>query len=276
MVFINGLYGIWQANFAALFNTDEIQTALQQKAAGWINHIEYFESIDSTNAYLMQADTAVHGCVCIADYQTEGKGRSGKQWLSAAGTNLLFSLGWSPRKSPGAAVSLVVAVAVADALRQNGLDNVGLKWPNDVLVEGAKLAGVLLESRIRGAQIALVIGVGLNLKNNPALLSDVTQPWVDLEQLGMGDIQRQVLLIDILVSLSNRFRQLETEGFAQIRDDWLAYHALNGATVSYEFEGGIQYGVITGLNPLGALLLASNGEVKALCAGEIHHVRLKS
>lgn len=246
---------------------------MQINGASWINHINYFESIDSSNTYLMRSDQPVHGRVCITDYQTLGKGRRGRQWISSAGGNLLFSLGWTPKKPQGSEVGLVVGVAIADVLSQMGLDNVTLKWPNDVLVKGEKLVGILLESRVRGKQVELVIGVGLNVKIDPAELGDIETPWVDLARLGKTDIHRQTLLVKLLSAISMRLEQFEIEGFAPIRADWLAYHAMDGIMVSYELAGQIKTGTIMSLDLDGGLLLESNGETVKVSSGEIHTLR---
>lgn len=263
----------YQALSFTLFKIDEIQAALQENELAWVDNIEYFESIDSTNSQLMRRSGSIHGCLCIADFQTQGKGRQGKRWLSSAGANLMFSLGWAPGKPTGAELSLVVGVGVADALKQLGLENVSLKWPNDVLVEQAKLAGILLESRTRGKQTEFVIGLGLNIDNAPNMMRDVTSPWVSLKQLGLEDIDRQRLLIDIVSQISQRLNQLANEGFSAIRLDWLAYDALAGAKVRYIANGKNQIGEIIGLGEEGALLIESGGNTIAVNSGEITTLR---
>jgi BirA family biotin operon repressor/biotin-[acetyl-CoA-carboxylase] ligase len=252
---------------------DEIQAALQENKAGWVDEIEYFESIDSTNTYLMQCDGPIHGRLCITDFQTQGKGRHGKRWLSDAGSNLMFSLGWAPHRPVGAELSLVVGVAIADALKLLGLSNISLKWPNDILFEHAKLAGVLLESRTRGRQTEFVIGIGLNIDNTPDSMRDATRPWVSLRRLGLIGIDRPHLLINIVREISKRLKQLEQVGFAPIRVDWLAFHALQGAKVSYKAKAGNQIGKIVGLDECGALLLEANGKINTVNSGEINTLR---
>ncbi len=255
------------------FNPGEIKAALHKNGVAWINTPEYFDSIASTNDYLLGMQDPMHGHVCIADYQTQGKGRRGKQWYGSVGGNLMFSLGWAPVAPLNSEVSLLVGVALADALTQAGVKGIGLKWPNDVLLEGAKLAGVLIESRIRGKQAEIVIGVGLNIRHQPADLKEVNRPWTDLARLGMKNINRQRMLINILIELTYRLEQFEAKGFKPIREDWLAYHAHQGMQMNFLYQGEACVGRAVGLNDNGALLFESGGEIIAVNSGEVSSLR---
>ncbi|MEE9446596.1 MAG: biotin--[acetyl-CoA-carboxylase] ligase [Arenicellales bacterium] len=256
------------------FDFDKIRASLQQQSCEWIDQFEFFESIGSSNTELMRQDT-LHGKVYVADFQTEGKGRLGKRWQSGAGSSLMFSLGWSPDVALTAPLSLVVGVALVDALRQLGVQNVGLKWPNDVLAGEAKLAGILVESKTLGARTHYVIGVGLNIWHQTAGLSEVEQAWTDLHALGF-ELDRTVILSTILIGLDKRFRQLLEHGFAPIRQDWLARHALQDARVSFQHGNEIREGKIMGINQLGALEIQTQNGLEVLHSGEINTVRLNS
>lgn len=255
------------------FNPRKIEEILCENGVSWIQRPEYFESIDSSNNYLLGLRGSLHGRVCICDYQTRGKGRLGKQWHSSAGFNLMFSLGWVPNQVLSSEVSLVVGVALADALKRMGVGGIGLKWPNDIQHDGRKLAGVLIESRVRGSQAELVIGVGLNLQHQPGDMSAVDQPWTDLRQMGHSKIDRQQLLTRILIELACRLEQLEAQGFKPIREDWLAYHAYQGTTMNYCYRGENREGKVVGLDVRGALLFEFNGEQVAVSSGEVSRLR---
>ncbi len=256
-----------------MFDVSQIRLALLENDIRWIKTVEYFDNIDSTNAYLMRADKLVHGHLCITDYQTQGKGRHGKKWVSSAGASLMFSLGWAPNMQVGAEVSLAVGVAVADTLKQMGLEHVALKWPNDVLVDGAKLAGILLESRVRSTRTELVIGMGLNIHLQKAPLDMSGSTWTDLSQHGWVEVNRQVLLIALLGHISARLQQMEKNGFAPIRDDWLAYHAFAGSTLRYELNGQSLTGKVVGLDNSGALMLETQGKIHTVTSGEVNMLR---
>ena len=255
------------------FNPQKIKEILYENGVSWIQRSEYFESIDSSNDYLLGLRGSLHGRVCICDYQARGKGRLGKQWHSTAGLNLMFSLGWVPGKALLPEVSLVVGVALADALKCMGVEGIGLNWPNDIQHDGRKLAGVLIESRVRGSQAELVIGVGLNVQHRPSDMAAVDQPWTDLWHMGHSNIDRQQLLIRILIELARRLEQLETQGFRPIREDWLGYHAYQGTTMNYCYQGETREGKVVGLNNRGALLFDFNGEQVAVSSGEVSRLR---
>ena len=258
------------------FNPQEIEQDLRENGVSWIQCPEYFESIDSSNDYLLGLPDSLHGRVCICDFQTRGKGRLGKQWYSSAGLNLMFSLGWVPSHALSSEVSLIVGVALADALKRMGIEGIGLKWPNDIQHDGRKLAGVLVESRIRGSRAELVIGVGLNVQHQPGDMAAVDQPWTDLRQLGLSNISRQQLLTRILIELARRLEQLETQGFRPIREDWLAYHAYQGTTMNYCYQGENREGKVLGLDARGALLFEFNGEQVAVSSGEVSRLRAQA
>jgi len=242
----------------------------------WIRRPEYFTSINSTNDHLLAGPDSVHGRLCIADFQTRGKGRLGKQWYGSAGTNLMFSLGWQPRRQVASEVSLVASLALASALDSLGVEGVELKWPNDVLVHGAKLAGILIESRTRGRHTEFVLGIGLNIQHQPADLKDVDRPWTDLMQQGMRRVDRQAVLIEILYSLSCRLQQLESRGFGTMREDWLSYHAYQGTQMNYQYQGQTCVGRVVGLDHSGALIFETEGRRVAVRSGEVSSLRVEA
>lgn len=259
--------------FFARMDLNEVKTALCERGVDWITEIDYFESIESSNDYLMAANSPLHGRLCIADYQTRGKGRHGKQWLSTRGRNLMFSLGWSPQQTPGAQLSLVAGLAIADALRAVGVTGVSLKWPNDIMIAEAKLGGVLLESRVRGRRFEIVIGVGLNMSQQLDELAAVENSWKDLAACGYGSIGREAMLIAILCELDKRLTQFETLGFAGIRDDWLGYFLHQGMKMQYQHNAKRCVGRVVGLDETGALQLETNGELIAVHSGEVNTLR---
>ena len=256
------------------FNSSEIHARLQEKGVHWISEIQYFDSIDSSNSYLMSLASA-HGKVCIADFQTQGRGRRGKQWHSPAGQSIMFSLGWAPTVAIQGEISLVVGVALADVLADLGVEGLELKWPNDVQVAGAKLAGILIESRIKGQRVEVVMGIGLNVDHDKAGLDKIETDWTDIKSLGLKAISREALLVLILTGIAQRLAQFEQHGFAQIRKDWLAYHADQGREVSFSHKGQQRTGIISGLDARGALLIECDGENIAVNSGEVHSIRGK-
>ncbi len=254
---------------SAPFQPQKITAALAGRGFGWIHTAEYFDAIDSTNDYLLACNGPLHGHLCITDFQTRGKGRRGKQWQAAKGSSLMFSLGWSPGDRLQAETSLIVGVALADALAELGVSGLGLKWPNDLMAGGRKLAGVLVETRLRGRQIEAVIGVGLNVCHRRGEMRRVERPWTDLAQQGLAEPDRQQLLLGILSHLARRLHQFEQTGFERVRADWLAYHAYNGREMSYQYQGERRVGRVEGLDEQGALLMRSGDRLVPVNSGEV-------
>lgn len=248
---------------------DHIAAQLAERGLGWVQRVDCFDSIESTNDYLLQSRDSVHGHLCVTDFQSRGKGRRGKQWQAAPGSSLMFSLGWQPEGPLRAEISLVVGVALADALRAMGVSGLGLKWPNDLLADGRKLAGVLVESRTLEQRSEVVIGVGLNLHHHQAEMRQVERSWTDLSRLGFKALDRQSLLVDILARLGQRLQQFERTGFAAARADWLDYHAFQDCEISFRHREQRRVGTVVGVDEQGALLIRTDGRVVPVYSGEV-------
>ena len=164
-----------------LLDKNEVLKAIGEQRA-WFN-LQILDEVKSTNTYLMQNKNAAHATCVAAHVQTNGKGRRGRTWVSQLGASLTFSLLW--RFQCGAAalsgLSLAVGVALIRALNSLGVNDAQLKWPNDVLIEGKKLAGILIELQgdLEGPSAA-VIGVGFNLNLPKNVLASIDQPAIDL------------------------------------------------------------------------------------------------
>lgn len=237
--------------------------------------IEWVESCDSTNARLVDApppdDGRVH--VLVADRQTAGRGRRGRQWQSWQGASLTFSVLW--RFEPGApapaGLSLTSGLALARALEALGVQGVQLKWPNDVLVHGEKLAGILVELLpTRGRPPAAVIGIGLNLR----LPADAHFPG----QTGVTDLaraldaappSRSAVLATLLAELLHLFDTYAIAGFPALRGAWEQRNAFAELPVAIAGEGSTQFGICTGVDDDGALLLQTESGMQRVLAGDV-------
>jgi len=259
---------------SAVFNLRGFTQSVRDQGPSWITQIEYFDTLASSNDYLMGLDAPLHGRLCIVGYQTQGKGRQGKRWQATPASNLLFSLGWTPPDRPGPELSLVVGLAIADMLNAAGVPEVGLKWPNDVLIGEAKIAGILLESRLSHAVFELVIGVGLNIAIDAAVMHDVDSCWSDLNRAGVVAQSREFWLQALLLQLDMRFTQLQQQGFGAIREAWLGYHVHQGVKMRYQHQGLSRTGRVVGLNEAGALLIETEGEIRAVMSGEVNTLRV--
>ena len=229
----------------------------------------------STNSVLMErvALGAKSGTVLAAEYQSEGRGRRGRRWFAPLCGGVTFSLLW--RFNQGAAqlscLSLALGVAVARALRELGLHDVQLKWPNDILHRFLKLGGILIElsGDVLGPTFA-VIGVGVNVRLDEPSLVRIDQATTDLASLLDRLPPRSMILGKLLVHLGKVLAQFEAKGFAPLRDEWLAYHAYQNRSVRMLLpRNAVEEGVVSGVAEDGSLLLDRRGGVTRYTVGEI-------
>jgi len=238
-------------------------------------HIRILDAVDSTNSVLMHAAEAgaPDGSVVCTEYQFAGRGRRGRQWHSILGGSLTFSVLWRFEEGIAALVglSLAVGVAIARALNRFSRFPVKLKWPNDVLVDYRKLAGILVEIQgdIQGPSFA-VVGIGLNV-NLPAVHRDsIDQAVIDLEEMQVR-VDRNILLASCLVELKAVMNVMQEQGFAALRDEWEAHHAHAGQSVSLLLpDRQVVTGTALGIDDSGAFLLQTeNGTRMAYNSGDI-------
>ena len=252
--------------------------------------VDVLSQCDSTNSVLLsRAETgAASGTVVAATLQTSGRGRRGREWIAAPGDSLTFSLLW--RFAPGSVpigLSLAIGVAVARGLEKVGAGDtpqslepdrregravsgkppwgVGLKWPNDVLYQGKKLGGILIEL-LPGAPHVAVIGIGINRRLPHALPDDVRATAAALgDHIEINELLA-VLLIELLIVLE----KFAATGFAGLRGDWMTYHAFQDAPVVLlsDFLPPKQ-GICRGVDHEGALMFEVNGHIERILSGEI-------
>lgn len=223
--------------------------------------------VDSTQtvAFALAADGAADRTVVVAQAQTAGRGRRGRLWLDEPGASLLTSIILRPRLEPARlpTLSLAAGVAVVEALeRVTGLKP-RLKWPNDVLVDGRKLAGILLESRI-GPSPLVVLGIGVNLAQR-VFPADLAERATSVRLASGRRVDADTLLTALLESLDAWRTRLETEGWAPIRERWRALTETLGRRVSVD---GVE-GVAVDVDEDGALIVAEGDVRRRVVAGEV-------
>ncbi len=237
--------------------------------------VSWVETCASTNSELMTLtppdDDRVH--VLVADSQTAGRGRRGRQWQSWTGGSLTFSALWRfPAGAPvPAGLSLVVGLALARALESVGLEGVQLKWPNDVLVHGNKIAGILVELLPgRGRTPAAVIGIGINL-SLPDGVEIPDQPGVtDLRrELGATLPSREALLAALLAELNRLLYTYAQAGFSALRGAWQQRNAFADLPVRISGEGDAVVGTCRGVDEDGALLVLTEAGTRRILSGEV-------
>jgi len=232
-----------------------------------INH-----SLDSTNAEALRAVDrgATAPFVVLAERQTAGRGRRGRQWVSPFAVNIYYSLvlrmDGGMRQLEG--LSLVVGLAVLSALREVGVSDVGLKWPNDVLVNNKKIAGILLELVGDPADVChVVLGIGINV--NMRVASEVDQAWTSVYLESGVAINRNVLVSKLNDSLRIYLKRHAESGFSAIQSEWEQNHLWQGREVSLIAGVHQVNGTVMGIDQQGALRMNVNGEEKVFSGGEL-------
>lgn len=237
--------------------------------------IDVVASIGSTNAELRQrfhqSDPSQGPVLLAAETQTAGRGRAGRSWLAAPGDSLCFSLAW-PLRGPVARLAglpLVVGVALAQTLREAG-HPVALKWPNDLLLDGEKLGGILVETVPQRADATgpqwVVIGIGLNVHANSARDAGIGHGVAALGE----NIDRNALLASLADALAQAMQQFDTDGLAPFIDRWQRWHALAGLPVAIHDQGRLLHqGVARGIDARGCLLLEGASGTLAIAAGDV-------
>ena len=250
-----------------------IAARLGTMAGAYTLHVH--DTLDSTNTVLMAAAQAgaADGTLVCCEHQRSGKGRRGRPWHSAVGGSLTFSVLW--RFDTGlqalGGLSLVVGLAIARAVNRHSPHPARLKWPNDILVDFRKLAGILVEVQgdMHGSALA-VVGVGLNYRLNAAQRGAVDQAVIDLAEMGVA-VGRNALLADCLRELHEVIARFRRDGFVGLRDDWQALDAYAGRAVSLSLPDARKvHGVASGVDDSGAFLLRdTDAAVTAYSGGEI-------
>ncbi len=231
------------------------------------------DSIDSTNeeARRLAADGAPEGTVVWAREQTAGRGRRGRAWVSGAG-NLYCSILLRPDCHAFKAMqlsfiaSLGMAEAVASVLPKGTFVN--CKWPNDVLVEGRKISGLLLESQTvpLGGMDWLIIGAGLNIDDYPR---DVEFPATSLKREGGGEVTAEIMLETFCLRFLAGFVTWKNLGFEPARKAWLRRAAWLGEEITVRLERETLKGTFSRLDKDGALILTQQGEERRITAGDV-------
>lgn len=233
--------------------------------------VEVVHETGSTNADLLaRAASLTEPLLLVAEHQTAGRGRAGRSWLSSPEGSLTFSLAWRFEGGPQALIGLPLAIGVALAETLAGLGvQVQLKWPNDVLKDGDKLAGILVETQSApGGGIWAVTGIGLNL-----LMPDEMEARLGRSAAGvpwLARMERDALVAALLDGLAAALREFAARGFAAFSARWNLRHAWQGETVVLLDVGKVvQEGLAAGVDDSGRLLLdTADGRVPVL-AGDV-------
>lgn len=233
----------------------------------------------STNTDLLNRHVTASPLVCLAaEYQTSGRGRRGKQWEATLGGSLTFSVRWISPLGIAAlsGLSLAVGVAVRRALQRCGVEDARLKWPNDILWQDKKLAGILIE--VQGESMGpaiVVIGIGINVQLPDDVRANIDQPVTDLHEITGHSIDRNHLLAEILNALYDILLEFAVNGLSRLRHEWSEWHAHNNQWLNITLaDGKTINGIARGIQASGALLIElPDGQQLALHSGEVQRAR---
>ena len=267
-----------------LLDADAILARLPAQQRAQVAGLEIAWSIDSTNSELLRRATPSAGAtVLLAERQTGGRGRRGRDWASPLAANLYLSIArhYSGGLARLGGLGLVAGVAAVEALHALGIERVGLKWPNDLVVADdsaaspgqalRKLGGVLVEGGGEHAgPVRAVIGLGLNLRMPATFAAGIDQPWIDLATLsGAAHVARNEVAAVVLAKLLASLERFDEVGLAPFLDDYRRIDALAGREVVVQAGDVRHAGTALGVADDGALRVRSGGVVRDFHAGEV-------
>jgi BirA family transcriptional regulator, biotin operon repressor / biotin---[acetyl-CoA-carboxylase] ligase len=248
-------------------SAEKILSVIDSRHYSRLTKLEILETIDSTNQYLLDhAKAGPSGWICLAEQQTAGRGRRGRAWFSARGTSIMCSMLWrfSKELPDVSGLSIAVGVMVTRALRNYGVQaGIQLKWPNDVLFTGRKLAGILLERR--GENIVIGVGVNVNLPKS------LDAGYIDLAEIvGRSITERNYLTGLILNELLKRLPEYQIQGLVAFIDEWRQHDFLTGKAVTISTPEKIIFGKVQGINEHGELVVLEETQtIQHFCYGEV-------
>jgi len=257
-------------------NAALIRHYLDNATLNYLNELQVLDRVASTNDEVFNHRPQKVGQfnVCIANQQTAGRGRNGKVWQSPPDANIYISIGVVLnisllKKLSG--ISLAGGVALSRLFESMGV-NAQIKWPNDILVEDKKLAGILVETRTQSDQIYVVVGVGVNIKMPEQAANEIEQPWIDLSQL-LTDHKllqnRNKLAAELIANLMNCVQKFSASGLDSFLDDWQRFDMLTGRNVMIKSELGEVSAKVLGFNGDYSLMAEVNQQKKTFYAADI-------
>jgi len=246
-----------------LLNIEKIQDEIP------FGSVNYFQTIDSTNSWLMENGNC--GDICISETQKKGRGRRGNKWFSPKTGNIYLSLRWCFHEIPEhwTLLGLVIGVAIAEVLAEFGLINHGIKWPNDVFWKDKKLGGILIETSDQSGVV--IIGIGLNKVMSPEYDEMINQKIIGLDEaLQEAKVLREELIIKLILKLNQCLTDFKTLQFSQFKSSWKTWDILFGETVSFEQYGEEITGTVVDIDQYGRLgVQVKTGTIDYFSSAEI-------
>ncbi|GGJ05986.1 bifunctional ligase/repressor BirA [Shewanella hanedai] len=253
------------ANSLSLIDEAQLKSAITQRCF-------YYNEIPSTNAFLLKhSEELSSGDICIAEYQSAGRGRRGRTWVSPYGCHLYCSMYWNLPQGMAQAtgLSLVVACSLVKVLNSFNIEGLGVKWPNDIYLDNKKLAGVLVEMNGQaGIECHLVIGIGINMSMSKSQGDKIDQPWSDLSQ-SRSLPSKTELATALQHQLYEDLTLFEKEGLSAFLARWKQVDIFDGEKVKLLLGDKCIDGVCQGIDETGSILLKTDKGIEAFVGGEI-------
>ncbi|MCZ6789682.1 MAG: biotin--[acetyl-CoA-carboxylase] ligase [Chloroflexi bacterium] len=250
-------------------SVEAIQSRLSSASIG--HRILYLPSVNSTmDVARREAEQgAPEGTVVVADEQTAGRGRFGRHWVSGSGQNLLFSVVLYPEQTALAGLNIIASVAALTAIQRTTALSPTLKWPNDILIAGKKMSGILIETAVQDGGVRYaVLGFGINVNFDPSQTPEIAESGTSLSKELGKQVSREALLEAILEELSTLYERLKA--WATVRHRWEASLETLGSHVRVQWGDQVEEGVAEAVDPDGNLLLRrSDGTVVTLSGGDV-------
>jgi BirA family biotin operon repressor/biotin-[acetyl-CoA-carboxylase] ligase len=265
---------ILSAPFSAALDITDVRARLSAKRLGTRFH--YFAELDSTNtrARELAESGAAEGEIVIAESQTQGRGRLGRRWESPPLSNLYLSIvlrpGLPPKHAPQ--ITLAAAVALVETVGSFLPRPPVIKWPNDILIDGKKLAGILTEAACDTECVQYVIlGIGLNLNYRAETMPEtLRQRATSMADRAGENLSRETVLVRLIHDLDRCYGELEESGFAALRPRWEAHFGLRGRRVRVELGDQTIIGRAQGIDHEGALIVDTDDEQRrSIIAGDV-------
>jgi BirA family biotin operon repressor/biotin-[acetyl-CoA-carboxylase] ligase len=261
-------------------DAEQITNVLLPRDRAHVSSVDVAWTVDSTNSVLLARPNPPLGkCeVMLAEYQTAGRGRRGRAWLAPPGGSICLSLCWTFEEVPKdlGALGLVIGVCALQALRSLHAarqDNVEIKWPNDLVVEGKKLGGILIELRAESdGPACVVIGIGINVALGAKQLETIGAAGaspIDLVTAGVERPRRNVVAAGLITQFSRGLLLFEREGLRPFAEEWRAADALRGRQIDVHTHDGVARGLARGIDLHGALVVETPTGVRRFISGDV-------
>lgn len=252
----------------------QIQAAIDRSGLKNKVNVHVFEEIDSTNQWIKDNSLMVGNeqLLCVAESQSSGRGRSGRSWVSPEQSNVYMSFSYLPGVSRNniSPLSLVIGLALVRVLSRKGVLGLSLKWPNDVLLNGKKLAGILIESQLSNRELVMIIGIGVNVRMPVGIDIDSDIGWADLSNESSECLDRNEIIADLYTESMTMISKVLASDFSIYKAEWKSYDAFANKAIKVIDRGVVtNSGINAGIDENGCLLISSPAGVKKVYSGDV-------